>query len=81
LSAEAVRRLARLGCSTDADLRFWHGLWQSEGELFFWGFLRKEEEAADEYRRWFPRLQTFAAECRRAVPIPALDSFSTAERE
>ncbi len=81
LSAEAVERLAQLGYATDADLRFWQGLWQSEGESFFWGFLRKEEQAAEEYRRWFPRLQAFAAECRRAIPVPAADSFSAAERE
>jgi hypothetical protein len=81
LSAEAVRRLARLGYATDADLRFWQGLWQSEGEPFFWGFLRKEEQAADEYCRWFPRLQAFAAECRRAAPIPDVATFSGAERE
>jgi hypothetical protein len=80
LSAQAVQRLARLGYASDADLRFWQELWQSEGQSFFWGFLRKEE-AAEEYRRWFPRLQAFAAECRRAVPIPAVDSFSAAERE
>jgi hypothetical protein len=81
LSAKAVRQLARLGYVTDADLRFWQRLWQSEGESFFWGFLRKEEKAADEYRRWFPRLQAFAAECRRAVPVPAMVTFSAAERE
>jgi hypothetical protein len=81
VSAEAVERLARLGYATEADLRFWRGLWQSEGESFFWGFLRKEEEAANEYRRWFPRLQSFAAECRRAVPTPAVGNFSAAERE
>jgi hypothetical protein len=36
-------------------------LWASEGESFFWGFLRREEETAAEYRRWFPRLQAYAA--------------------
>ena len=81
LSAEAVQRLARLGYSTDADLEFWRWLWQSEGESVFWGFLGKSEQAADEYRHWFPRLQAFAAACRRALPVPAVDSFSAPERE
>jgi hypothetical protein len=81
LSAEAVQRLALLGYTSDSDLRFWRELWKSQGESFFWGFLRKDEEAAAEYRRWFPRLQAFAAECRRAVPAPAVDGFSASERE
>jgi hypothetical protein len=81
LSEEAIQRLARLGYAGDAELTFWRKLLQSEGESFFWGFLRKEEEAAGEYRRWYPRLQAFAAECRQAVPVPAVDSFSAIERE
>jgi len=81
LSDKALRRLARLGYTTEVELQFWKGLWQSQGESFFWGFLRKEEEAAEEYRCWFPRLQAFAAECRRAVPVPAVDTFSARERE
>jgi hypothetical protein len=80
-SKNAKQRLARLGYATDADLKFWQALWQSEGEKFFWGFLHQEEQAAEEYRRWFPRLQTFAAECRRTNPVPAVDTFSTVERE
>jgi hypothetical protein len=76
-----MQRLARLGCASDAELKFWRDLWQLEGEPFFWGFLHKEEEAAGEYSRWYPRLQAFAAECRQAVPVPATDSFSTIERE
>jgi hypothetical protein len=76
-----VRRLARLGYTTDADLQFWRRLWQSRGESFFLGFLREEEKAAAKYRRWFPRLQAFAAECRLAVPVPEVGSFSAAERE
>ncbi len=81
LDEEAVQRLAALGYTTEADLRFWQELGQSEGESFFWEFLRGQEEAAEEYRRWFPRLQAFAAECRRAVSVPAVESFSAAERE
>jgi len=81
LNAKAVERLARLGYATEADRRFWEGLWQSEGEAFFWSFLRNEEKAAREYRRWFPRLQDFAAQCRREAPAPAVDRLSTIERE
>jgi hypothetical protein len=81
LSETAIERLSRLGYTDDAALKFWRDLWQAEGESFFWGFLRKEEEAAGEYNRWFPRLQTFAAECRQAVPVPAVESLSATERE
>jgi hypothetical protein len=81
LSAEAVKRLARLGYATDADLRFWQGMWQSEGESSFRSYLRKEVEAAAEYRHWFPRLQAFAAGCRRSVPVPVASGFSAVERE
>jgi hypothetical protein len=81
LSAEAVQRLARLGYTTAADLKFWRNLWESEGESFVWGFLRQEEQAAQEYRRWFPRLQAFAAECRRVAPVPKADALSVTERE
>jgi hypothetical protein len=81
LSETATQRLARLGYSTDAELRFWQGLWQSEGESFFWSFLQKEEAAARKYRRWFPRLRDFAAGCRRAAPVTPVDRLSAMERE
>jgi hypothetical protein len=81
LSEKATQRLAQLGYVGAAALKFWEGLWQSEGESFFCGFLRKEEEAAEAYSQWFPRLQAFAAECRKAVPVPSADSFSPTERE
>ena len=35
-----MQRLAQLGYVTEADLRFWPGLWRSSGESFFWSFLR-----------------------------------------
>jgi hypothetical protein len=76
-----LQRLAALGYASEEDLRFWRGMWQSEGESFFWGFLQAEEACAQEYRVWFPRLQAFAAECRRVAPVPALDTFSAGERE
>jgi hypothetical protein len=81
LSDKAMQRLAQLGYAGEADLEFWRELWQSEGESFFWFFLSKREKAAEEYRRWFPRLQAFAVECRRAVPVPTVESFSAVERE
>ena len=81
LSDKALRRLAQLGYVDEADLTFWRGLWQSEGESFFWVFVHKAEEATEQYRRWFPRLQAFAAECRQAVPVPTVESFSAVERE
>lgn len=81
LSAEAVQRLGQLGYKSDAEMQHWQAMWKSEGETFFWGSLRKDEEAADEYRRWFPRLQAFANECRRADPPLDIDSYTAAEQE
>ncbi len=81
LSEKAIRRLARLGYADDAELKFWRDLWLREGESFFGAYLRKEEEAAGEYSRWYPRLLAFAAECRQAVPVPTVDAFSAIERE
>jgi hypothetical protein len=70
-----------LGYTTDAELKFLQDFWDSEGESVFWVFLRKKEEAAEEYRRWFPRLEAFASDCRRAVSVPAVDNFSATEWE
>lgn len=81
LSEKAKKRLAQLGYVGDAALSFWQGLWESEGESFFWDFLAKDEEAAKKYREWFPKLQRFAYECRVALPIPAVTRFSDIERE
>lgn len=81
LPQEALQRLAQLGYTSEQDLPFWRRLWQSEGESFFWIFLKSEEEAAAEYRLWFPRLKEFATECRKAVPVPSADAFSAVERE
>jgi hypothetical protein len=44
-------------------------------------FLNRIDDAADAYRRWSPRLRTFAAECRQAVPAAALESLAGPERE
>lgn len=81
LNAEAIRRLIRLGYVAEADLRIWRQMWEREGEAFFWRFLENEEQAAQEYRRWYPRLEAYAVECRRLRPAPTRDEFSVAERE
>jgi hypothetical protein len=81
LSSEALQRLAQLGYTTDTDLRHWEEMWQSAGESSFWDYLRKSEEVADEYRRWFPRLQAYARECRLVDPPLAIESYTAAERE
>src|SRR5438874_3664433 len=80
LSAEVIQRINRLGFVTEDDLKFWRSMWL-ENEPVFWVSLCKQEEAAENYRRWFPRLQEFAAECRRKIPVPSSESFSAAERE
>jgi hypothetical protein len=81
LGADAIGRLARLGYTSDLELRHFREMAEAEGRGFVEGFLERLEEAAKEYERWFPRLQAFAAECRRVVPVPAVDQFTTAERE
>jgi len=80
LSAEVIQRLNKLGYVTEEDLRFWRRIW-AEDKPVFWVSLRKEEESGENYRRWFPRLQEFAAECRRRIPVPRVESFTAAERE
>jgi hypothetical protein len=77
LSKKMLTRIARLG---DTDLRFWRKLLKSLGEEALLDMLQREEAAADKYRLWFPRLQQFAADCRRAAPIPDVGSFTAAER-
>lgn len=81
LSLEAVQRLSNLGYVTEDELRMWHEMWKSEGEEFVLRFLQKEEQAAQKYRLWLPRLKVYAAECRRAAPAPTLDALTLAERE
>ena len=78
LSDEAVQRLKALGYS-DASLSFWSQVWQSQDEEFFWDILEGEEDVAARYREWFPRLEAFAAECRRSRPAPAVSELSAAE--
>lgn len=80
LSAEIIERLNRLGFITEEDLKFWRRIW-AEDEPVFWVCLRKDEEAAEQYRRWFPKLQEFAAECRRSIPVPRVESFTPVQRE
>ena len=81
LSEKALQELARLGYTADAELRFWQDLWQSAGESLFWRYVQSEIETSARYEIWFPRLQSFAVECRQAVPIPAVESFSQIEAE
>jgi hypothetical protein len=81
LSPEVIQRINRLGFVTEDDLKFWQSIWADLDEPAFRVFLRKEEEAAEQYRCWFPRLQEFATECRRKIPVPNSESFSAAERE
>jgi hypothetical protein len=81
LSEESIQRLARLGYTTEAELKYWRDLLQSAGEPIFAIYLGKMEESIQEYHHWFPRLQAFAAECRQKVPVPGIDSFLPIERE
>lgn len=81
LSTKALQHLARLGYAAEADLRFWRWLWESRGEPAFWAMIREVKKTVKDYDHWFPRLQAFASECRRAAPVPTMDSLSAAERE
>lgn len=78
---DVIERLTRLGDFTEDRLKYWRNLWISNGEKFFWYSLRVDEETAEEYRQWFPKLQEFAAARRREAPVPDTGSFTAAEQE
>lgn len=78
---DVIERLTRLGDFTEDRLKYWRNLWISDGEKSFWYSLRADEETAEEYRQWFPKLQEFAAARRREVPAPDTGSFTAAEQE
>jgi hypothetical protein len=81
LSSEAIDRLAAHGFRTEAQLQFHRDILRREGERFFQGLLAEEEQNAEEYRCWLPRLQAFAADCRREVPIPDVETLPAIKRE
>lgn len=81
LPPEALDRLSRLGYTAEEAEAFWNRFCAPGDDSMAWWSLDSEETAAAEYRVWFPRLQAFVAECRRAVPVPDPDTFSTRERE
>jgi hypothetical protein len=42
-------------------------------------FLNRIDAASDEYRHWSPKLRAFAAACRRARPVPIVQSLDGSE--
>ena len=81
MSAAAEKRLAELGIVFDDDLEVWRWLWDNGGEEAFWKKVSEEAKALAPYLEWFPRLQGFAAECRRTSPAPMWSELSSKERE
>lgn len=76
---DAARRLATLGYHTESEQSVFREIYDREGPEFLWRFLEKMEESADAYREWFPRLQSFAVECRGIRPAPREASLSRSE--
>ena len=74
---DLLERMAKL----NENPEYYREMVWREGADFAHGLLNKVEEAADEYLLWFPRLQMFAAECRREVPALSVSDLSEAERE
>jgi len=81
LNAEVLSRLAALGISTEADLRFWEDTQRKYGDEDVWRMLRLAEGMAADYRFWFPQLKAFERECRKRCPVPAVEDMSIKERE
>lgn len=74
---DLVRRIS----AQEGDPEAYREMVWREGADFVHTFLNRIDDAADEYRRWAPKLRAFAAECRRAVPVPAIESLTGPERE
>lgn len=77
LSPKARAELAELGITSERDLYPWEGI---DNEDFLRDRLEEERLRAAEYRRGYPQLLSYAAECRRAAPPPDLSDFTPAER-
>ena len=74
---DLVRRITSQGGDPTA---YRDMLWRDGAESVH-RFLNRIDDGADEYRRWSPKLRAFAAECRRAVPAPVIESLASPERE
>src|SRR3569832_1031130 len=81
LPEDIRRRLARLGFTSEGQIRLWQDLLDRGEETLLANCLRQYEEAAEEYARVFPVLQAYAADCRKAAPIRPVESFSPMEHE
>ncbi|MFN0052765.1 MAG: hypothetical protein ACKV0T_11280 [Planctomycetales bacterium] len=81
--AEAIEYLGSLlAAQNDPETLAWRRLSEAEQEAAVQELMRTSEaEDAERYRVWFPRLQAFAADCRRASPTLPLSEMSIAERE
>lgn len=72
---DLVRRIMSQGGDPDAYREM---VWR-DGADFVHAFLNQIDAAADEYRRWSPKLRAFAAVCRRARPVPIVQSLGGSE--
>jgi hypothetical protein len=65
--------------SQGGDLEAYREMVWRDGADFVHTFLNQIDAAADEYRRWSPKLRAFAAACRRARPVPIVQSLDGSE--
>ena len=83
LTDEILRRLAAIGITSDADLKYWRDLGDSPrvSDAVFLLHLRTHEADGAEYRRLLPALRAFLAGRRSASPVPTEPEMSPVERE
>jgi hypothetical protein len=81
LNRKAVARLRELGYPTDPEaMREWNAIWQYGSEEF-WEHIETDQRLQARIREWLPRLQNYAAERRRELPVLAYSTLSPAHRE
>lgn len=78
LSPQIRDRLIEL--AYDAQIPFFEMMAENEGDDFARGFLAELEKSVEAHRVGLPKLQAYAAECRRKSPLPNPEEFSPLER-
>ena len=81
MTENIIQRLTRLGYTTKDDLEIWEHHWNDMDRNIFFMLLNHQDEAAFEYKRWYPRLQRYAAKCRWNAPILLVDEKFDEQRE
>jgi hypothetical protein len=82
LNENAIRALGQLGyVLRTRELKRFDRMWDQNGEPYFWSFLERERQRRELADRWFPLLESYAAECRDRSPSPSAASFTPVEHE